>query len=884
MSSVGSLSSSTSSSIFNSSNRITGLASGLDTDALIESMTAATRSKIAKQKQDKQLLQWQMDDYRSISSKLIDFQNKYLSYSSETNLRSSSFFDKTLLSVLGDNSKYVSVSGTSKTVENISIVGVDKLAQNSGYVSSKPVSDQTLSGSEITGTETSTISKLDGTYLTFSYGTKNYTVSISDLKTSDEIDGYKDDGTVIANDLVKKLNEKLGDIEYSNESGNLSGEIEFALNDKNQIVLNQKNGNNALEIKGGSEELLNALGLEKGDKASADAPITGDNKLTDSFFKGTAAENYENGYEETSTFKDMVSGEGKTISFTYNGTTKTINLPDSEKNADIFNADGSAKMDKLAQYLETELGKAFGSGRIDVSYKDGKLDFRTVKVTSGTSVDNAKTDASSVLKINSGNANAVKALGLTVGDSNRVNLNTSVAESGLKTYFNLSGLENTKGYGNEYVVRIKNNTTGDIITIDKTVGGDEFNENTSLSEIIKAINASEANVEVTYSEVSDKFTLTSKESGASGNFSILSGGIKLDAEGNPVFDTNGEYETVKGGNLGTAIFGGGMKPPSDENSTTTADGTYTYTKGEDAVIWVDYDGEGGADPVQITRSSNTFDIDGLSVTVNGIFGNVQKDGNKVTYDKDAVVTFGAKVDTEKVTEAVKAMIDAFNEIIEISNAELSEKRNRDYAPLTDEQKEEMTEDQIKAWEEKAKAGMLFNDSDLRGFTSSIRFLFSGDSETTKLLSDMGIETSTNYSDHGKIKFDESKFKAALESNPEAISDLFTRTGETTVDSEGNKVTESAGLMNQIKTVFDKYASTTGSVKGIFVQKAGATESPLSMLDNYILDRMNDIDEEIEKLEDKLETETERYYKQFTSLETFISQMNSQSSWLSSQFA
>lgn len=878
MSSVGSLSSSTSSSIFNSSNRITGLASGLDTDALIESMTAATRSKIAKQKQDKQLLQWQMDDYRSISSKLIDFQNKYLSYSSETNLRSSSFFDKTLLSVLGDNSKYVSVSGTSKTVENISIVGVDKLAQNSGYVSSKPVSDQTLSGSEITGTETSTISKLDGTYLTFSYGTKNYTVSISDLKTSDEIESFDENGNVIANDLVDKLNEKLNNIDFT-DGKKLFDEIEFDLNDENQIFIKQKNGNNALEIKGGSEELLNALGLEKGDKASADAPITGDNKLIDSFFKGTADENYENGYEETSTFKDMVSGEGKTISFTYNGTTKTINLPDSEKNADIFNADGSAKMDKLAQYLETELGKAFGSGRIDVSYEKGKLNFNT------TYVDGSN-DASSVLKINSGNANAVKALGLTVGDSNRVNMNTSVAESGLKTYFNLSGLENTKGYGNEYVVRIKNNTTGDIITIDKTVGGDEFNENTSLSEIIKAINASEANVEVTYSEVSDKFTLTSKESGASGNFSILSGGIKLDAEGNPVFDTNGEYETVKGGNLGTAIFGGGMKPPSDENSTTTADGTYTYTKGEDAVIWVDYDGEGGADPVQITRSSNTFDIDGLSVTVNGTFGNVETDstGKVTSYDKDAIVTFGAKVDTEKVTEAVKAMIDAFNEIIEISNAELSEKRNRDYAPLTDEQKEEMTEDQIKAWEEKAKAGMLFNDSDLRGFTSSIRFLFSGDSETTKLLSDMGIETSTNYSDHGKIKFDESKFKAALETNPDIISDLFTRTGETTVDENGNTVTKNVGIMNQVKTVFDKYASTTGATKGIFVQKAGATESPLSLLDNYILDQMNDIDEEIEKLQDKLEMETERYYKQFTSLETFISQMNSQSSWLSSQFA
>ena len=91
-------------------------------------------------------------------------------------------------------------------------------------------------------------------------------------------------------------------------------------------------------------------------------------------------------------------------------------------------------------------------------------------------------------------------------------------------------------------------------------------------------------------------------------------------------------------------------------------------------------------------------------------------------------------------------------------------------------------------------------------------------------------------------------------------------------------------MNQIKDVFDKYAGTSGAVKGVFVQIAGATESPLSMLDNSLLDQMNDIDDEIDRLQDKLETETERYYSQFTSLETFISQMNSQSSWLSSQFS
>lgn len=856
MSSVGSLSSSTSSSIFNSSNRITGLASGLDTDALIESMTAATRSKIAKQNQNKQLLQWKMDDYRSISSKLIDFQNKYLSYSSSTNLRSPNFFDKSLLSVLGDNSKYVSVSGTSKTVENIAISAVEQLAKNTSYVSSSAVSDNHLSGSEIKGDEKFISSKLEGTYLSFSYGNKNYTVSLP----YNEVDEnpYKS-----ADDIVNALNKKLGEIDSTDEK-KLSDKVKFEVVDGKINLKETNNAGNAIEIKGGSEDLLEVIGFEKGDTASGGV-IKGKNEITEKLLISEK-------YQTTNTFEDMVSGEGKTLSFTYNGTTKSISLPG--KDSDIFDDNGKADMNKLANYLEKELGKAFGSGRIDVDYtSEGKLDFKTVKVTSGTSVDTADPDTSSVLKLNSGDTNAIKALGLTAGDSNRLNLDASVANSGLK---NPDGSGGTIKMPDDFVINIKNETTGEIITIDKTIDGKNFDENTALSDIIKAINASDANVEVTYSEVSDKFTLTSKESGASGNFSII-GGNKVNKDGT-VTDTSIN-------NLGTAIFGTGINPPSDKNPTTTK---YTYTKGQDAIIWVDYDGEGGAGSVQITRPSNTFDIDGLSVTVNGTFG-MQKDGNGVIkpgqLDPNAeAVTFGAKVDSEKVTEAVKAMIDAFNDIIKLTNDELSEKRNRDYAPLTDEQKEEMTEDQIKAWEEKAKAGMLFNDSDLRNFTSSIRFIFSGDNETIKLLSDMGIETSSNFSDHGKINFDEAKFKAALEENPEVISDLFTRTGETTVDSEGNTVTKNVGLMNQIKTVFDKYASTTGSTKGIFVQMAGATESPLSMLDNFILDQMNDIDDEIEKLKDKLETETERYYKQFTSLETFISQMNSQSSWLSSQFA
>ena len=861
MASVGSLSSSTSSSIFNTNKRITGLASGLDTDALIESMTASTRSKIAKQNQQKQLLQWKMDDYRSISSKLIAFQNKYTSYSAESNLRSPSFFDKTLLSVIGENSKYVSVSGTSSTVENIAISAVKQLAQNTSYVSSSAVSDQKLNSDAVTGKEKYTSSELEGKYISFSYGKSTYTVSLS---------AGKEYGS--ADEIINELNEKLKKIEYDSDGTTMADIVEFSKHDGGEgierIVLSFASDEvadigNSIKIKGGSEELLEALGLEEGMTATGDTDIMGTNDLT--------AENLKK-YQTVSTFKDMITGEGKTISFTYNGTTKAIDLPGAD--SDIFNEDGSADMDKLATYIENQLGKAFGSGRIDVSYnKDSEtFDFRTIVAGTGTTTDSGiqdgtgTTDTSSVLKVTSGNTNALKALKLTAGDSNRVNLSASVADSGLNMKNSGYTLQNDETR-NDYVVNIKNNTTGEIITIDKTVDGKKFDENTSINDIIKAINASDANVKVSYSETSDTFTLSSTDPGASGDFSVVGGYI----------DQNGDIKD--GGdssfNLGQAIFGKNV-------GTMEGNTDYTVTKGQDAIIYVDYDGEGGADPVAITRSSNTFDIDGLTVTVNGAFG-MNEDGTAPADDAEAV-TFGAKVDTDKIVEAVKQMITDFNEIIELTNSELSEKRNRDYQPLTDEQKEEMTEDQIKAWEEKAKAGMLFNDSDLKSFTSSIRFIFSGDAETVKLFEDMGITTSSTYSEHGKLKFDETKFRAALESDSASVADLFTRSKETYTDSDGNEVTVSAGVMNQIKDVFDKYASTTGAVKGIFVQIAGATESPLSMLDNSLLDQMDDIDDVIDRLQDKLETETERYYKQFTSLETFISQMNSQSSWLSSQFS
>lgn len=102
------------------------------------------------------------------------------------------------------------------------------------------------------------------------------------------------------------------------------------------------------------------------------------------------------------------------------------------------------------------------------------------------------------------------------------------------------------------------------------------------------------------------------------------------------------------------------------------------------------------------------------------------------------------------------------------------------------------------------------------------------------------------------------------------------------DANGNKV--QAGLLTNIKNVMDKYGSMTGATKGILVERAGSIYAPTSVLSNSLQKQLDEIDDYLDRLADKLETETDRYISQFTQLETLISQMNNQSGYLQSMFS
>lgn len=432
-----------------------------------------------------------------------------------------------------------------------------------------------------------------------------------------------------------------------------------------------------------------------------------------------------------------------------------------------------------------------------------------------TTTPDGSSDPTSILSVQYGDKTLMSAFGLKSGVSNRINLQEKITDN---ASLGISAGDKFKINGTEITVEEKD----------------------TISSLMDKINQ-ESSVKVAYQEASGKFIFTAKEDGASGRI---------------------EFEAADSGN----DISGSIKNLFNLQDTG-------YKAGQDAIIAVKYGDS--SDPVEIVRGSNTFDIDGLTVTVSGKFG--YADGATSVADLDPAseaVTFDAKVDADKIVTNIKEMITAYNEIVELVNKEVSTKPDRSYSPLTSEQKKELDEDEIKLYEEKAKQGLLFGDTDLRQLSNDLWMVIGASDQ--EALREIGISTSGSYSDNGKLEFDETKFRAALESDPDKVQELFAK--QSTTDENGNVIGVN-GIAANMKNVMYKYANNIGTY-GSLITKAGSAKAPRSITDNSIYKEIETINKRISELQTRLKNERDRYIKQFTSLELVIAQMNSQSGWLS----
>lgn len=835
MSTIGGLSTSTSNGI----RGYGGLASGLDRDTLIEGMTSGTTGKINQQQQKKQQLEWKQSAVQNIASQLLDFANKYTSsWSSKTNLFSSMFWGRNQLSVTGTNSKYVSVSGSGASAEGVTIMGVKQLAQKAKWSSAAGVSNQELSTGDVDITKTYDIEQLIGKELEFRLGdgasAKTYTLT---LKESEKLENgtIKEYDYSTPENAMKAINEQLEKIEVSGTSGTtekLSKYVSIGLNADGKFELTGNGHSNNFELTGGSA--LEYLGFDK--------------ELTHNFKDGvaTATAKAEDNLIDHVSFARLM--DGKKLTFSYNGKTAEISMLSKEKleelTKDMDEKDPKSVqettqkvLDELRESIQGQLNEAFGKGRVTVGKATVGLD-KDNKVTGAnltfkTTKPDGDDDKTSTLKIVSGSSDVKYALGVRDGMSNRVNMSEQ-----LKNVLGSAAFGDKEDVLDENGQPVKDDA-GNVVQRGYTtfkINGKDINvyEDDTMNSLMERINSSKAGVKVSYQEAADKFTFTSTEEGASGEINI---------------ETNA---------IVSKLFG--IEEKVDE-------------KGKDAIVAVKYAGSDEA--VELNRGSNSFTIDGLTINVKGEFGYDENDV-LIENDPDTVVEIDAQVDADSIVDAVKAMVDEYNAIIELVNKELTTKPDRDYAPLTSEQKKELSEDEIEAWEKKAKEGLLYADSDIRSLSSDLRFIIGGG--IAQELAEMGISTSSTYSDNGKLTFDETKFRAALASNPERVQQIFAESSVTNTNGNGT----STGIATALKNVMDKYVSTTGAMesKGILIRKAGHESSPMSVTENTMYKQLQEIEKLITKFQERLETERDRYIKQFTSLETLISQMNSQSGFLS----
>lgn len=834
--------SSSSSSIYGSrsSNIISGLASGMDTESMIEGMVSGIKSKIDTQKQRQQILLWQQEAYRSISDQLVQISNKYTSYTSSTNLMSSAFFQPSIITSLGKNAGMISASG--RTTSDIQISKVENLAKT------ETVSFNGLNGvSNKSGIEADNavdlkgkvdVSNLAGQQLSFEYGNKTFTITFDSDREYNSLD-----------DVADEINKQLGNASISLSDGtsikmNSKIKAEVSGNNLEFRFVDGAKETNTLELKSdSSQSALNALHL------SAGATMSGTGKITSS------AEITKDDLFSTKSTADVLAGA--TMNVTYNGTRAKIKMP--EKGTDEYNeifVNSTSKEDaaqKMQDYLQTQFDQAFGYNRVHVSgvQSDGtfKPTFELVSAGEGDT-----------LSINSGTLNVIGKggiFGIDRGASNRVNTSKTLGELyGLgETSIGFTGLQAVQKEGGGDKLDENGNKLYALEINGVKIG--EYSVDTTLGTIMNDINKNEkAGVKVSYSTTSNQFVFTSTHGGSGGRIEIGDDGANLAAKlfGAVEYDGQGNIAKVRG--KGVANYQGNE---------------FSVIQGQDARMEAYVNGV----KTTLTSGTNTFDIDGFKVTANGTF-EATNASERVTFDK--------KVDADKIVDAVKSFVEDYNKVLAEINKQYSTQpdHKNTYKPLTDDQKADMTEKQIEEYEAKAKQGLLFGDNDLGNLSNALRFVFSNSN-----LDAIGVSVSTSYSDRGRITLDETKLRSALASDPDAVAEAFTAPLEQkqVTNSDGSTSwvddTSSGGAISRLKVRLDKYAATTGATKGILIEKAGSQYSPTALLQNTLQDRIDSYDDVIDTLTDRLNDKIDFYTSKFSKLETLIAQMNSQSSYLSS---
>lgn len=788
--------------------RLGGITSGFDTEAMVTQLLSSYQTRIDKQSQKITKLSWQQSAYQDITKKITEFKNTYFDVlKRDTYLMSPSTFNKFKADVTATSN--ADASGLTVSTTSNSSSGSYKIKLNQAAKASTAQGNSITSGNFKLDLDKA-LSSASGEVKTNDDGSKTWTMNFAlDVQvggirktisfSADALlgaDGNVADKDAAKSSIIDSLNQKLQEsFGYSGKTSGATGATDA--NGKEWFLQAKLGSDGKAEFQVGGNASVSVaenkgnFGLAQPKEKvaiSTGSVVTGVNafqveiggKNVSVAFNGVSSTYYDS---KGQTGNEAILAEYKELKTA--AYRKSYNLADNEIVSDEqlekfnYSNEQAAKDKNAASIKEALKGVAGYTFNFDGTYV-------TAADSNGNSVDFSMTSVEG------------GTLGLTKASaSNKINSGSTLSDLGFKP---------------EADGTYKLNINGTEISLDKK---------STISSMMSAVNKSAAGVTMTYSSLTNSFTLESKEFGGAGKVEV--------------------GDTSLGRSLGLV----------DDNGTVGA------SEGQNAIFEIN--GQ------EVYLNDNTYTLDGNTFTFN----------DNMTIGETYTVNIAK--DSTTVKDALKKFVESYNKLIDdvygyIGKSPAKDDDGNTYEPLTNAEKDEMSEDEITKWEEKAKQGVLYNDSTVSTIMSQMRSaLYTNvtlDDGSKFGIYNLGIKTSSEWSEHGKLQIDEDAFDKAFENNEDAIIKLFT-------DSD-------TGMMKKLNSVIDGAVKSSGAAntRGTLVRKAGKADSSVTT-DSTIYKEMVKMQDRLKELQDRYDTKEEYWWKVFTNMETAMADLNSQTSYISS---
>lgn len=931
--------------------RITGLNSGLDTEAIISALVSSYSYKTNKYKKAQTKLSWKQDAWKTLNTKVYSFYTSLdsLRFSKNYNLKSTKVSDSTKATVTASSS---APNGTQK-------LNILKVAQ-AGYLTGGKLDDSTTTGTTLAelgytgGNGTITLTKGDGT---------KKTIEVSQGTTVNSfIDSLKEAGVNASYDDINK-----------------------------RIFVSSKDTgkDNDFTLTGGNVDGANALsklGLNVQSKET-DATYTSYTKYYDADGNKLSQNVTDaiNAYTQAKETYNKANAQNSNLSSAYGYASAYTAMQDALKESGL-STDAQNKLVKLLQMSATDRAKSVMTsdgtiykaettdedGNTIYSYEDtdgSKKYIQAVNTYTGSDGVSYTTKDGKVFTDASGNE--YKATGKKDADGNALYANTkdgTTTEITIKTetnYYEAAASEQGTGFyqitdndgnvytqdntgvyadkkGNKYYL---DDTSGKLIqTTGKKDAGDNWEKKTNGKEVSFDADKKVETTKTVYTQgavVSNAVTGTKAYTDFADTIKKPVGGTeKTDKEVTSFLSTLASnistvntYEKTKDTTLAdTDVYSrtdiiqkvhdaytgadggaGGSQGVTDltnkfaavitanketmETSQTTMDenevlasianmedgaekdaaiaefvkqvqAANDITTSKDITYNTDAKKIDGCDAeitlngIKYTGSSNSFSVNGLNITA-----------QVVTGDGDAnAISITTATDTQGIYDKIKDFLSQYNSLINEITSLYNADSAKGYDPLTDDEKDAMSDTEVEKWEQKIKDSLLRRDDNLESLMSAMTSAMSGAVEVNgkkMYLSNFGIKTlgylNAPANQQNAYHIDGDEDDANSSGNADKLMTAITNDPDTVINFM-------QGLADNLyKSVHTKMQSSPlSSIYTVYNDKEMASE-------------YSDYTDLIKKWEEKLQDKEDYYYKKFSSMETALSKLNSQTSSLSGLF-